>query len=72
MYIETILLGNKLAGKCVIKGDDGVVRAGDKVFESKKNFQFRFILQLILKPKIITKMNLDLKVFIYKKICQDL
>ena len=57
------LIGNILAGK-------GVVLAGEGTMRVERNFWRCFILKPILKCKNITKMNLDLVVFIQKIICQ--
>ena len=47
MILDTLgarLLGNMLAVKGVIRGDDGVIRASEGVIGASQNFQFFLIL----------------------------
>ena len=86
MFLGTLaarFLGSALAGKGVIRGGDGVIRAvevvikngnkvtraGEGVISAGKNFQFGLILKLILKFKNIIKTNLNLMVFSQEMIC---
>ena len=59
------VLRNMLAGKHMIRVDDGINKA-------RQDFQDHFILWLILKYKIIPRMNLNSKVYTHGIIYETL